>query len=209
TTRRPRRGRRAGGGRRGGGAGRDAHTGPVAAAARAWRARELIGAGGRAARGRRPIRCPVVALLACIDDAVAAEQDFPDARVAEIRDEEVARAVERNALRAAELGRGGGPAVAAEALGPGARHGRDRPRGRVHPPDARAVVVVGVPFALLRDEEVARAVERDAYRDGPARDGRDPPRARVHPPHAPPVVVPPPITADAAAPAAAPDAYRV
>src|SRR5439155_19089067 len=74
-------GRRRGGGRLGGGAGRrgrgarrrNAHTGPVAAAARAWRVGGLIGAGGRAARGCPPIRRPVVALLACIDDAVAAE----------------------------------------------------------------------------------------------------------------------------------------
>src|SRR5438105_12347432 len=107
--RRPSRRRAAGGRRRGGGCGgsagrrgrgarrRDAHTGPVAAAARAWCVRELIGAGRRAARGRRPIRRPVVALLAWIDDAVAAELDTPDAEVVHVRDEKVARAVERDA----------------------------------------------------------------------------------------------------------------
>src|SRR5205814_9378548 len=88
----------------------------------------------------------------------------------------------RDASRTHELGRGGGAAVAAEPLGPGARHGRDRPRGRIHPPDARAVVVVRVALALLRDEEVARTVERDAGRGGPLRHSRDRPRNRVHPP---------------------------
>src|SRR5204863_194198 len=117
-----------------------------------------------------------------------------DALVLPVRDEEVARAVERQAARRAELGGGGGPAVAPEPDRPVARHGRDRPRARVDPPEARV--------APIRDEEVARAVERDASRraelgggGGPtvaaeaavkpgARDGRDRPRARVHPPDA-------------------------
>src|SRR5439155_22632108 len=68
----------------------------------------------------------------------------PVARVAGLRNEEVARAVERDALRAVELGRGGGPAVAAEALRPVARHGRDRPRARVDSPDSVVVVVLDV-----------------------------------------------------------------
>src|SRR5439155_9219340 len=59
------------------------------------------GGGSSGGRGRRR-----VALLAGIDDAVAAEADFPDAVIVQIRDEQVARAVERDAGRE-EGGRGG------------------------------------------------------------------------------------------------------
>src|SRR3989475_3635202 len=101
---------------------------------------------------------PAVPLPATIVIVPRARVHPPDARVARIRDEDVARAVERDASREVEFGRGGRPPVAAETRGPVARHGRDRPRARVHPPDARV--------ARIRDEDVARAVERDASRAG-------------------------------------------
>src|SRR5439155_2698785 len=154
----------------------------------AMRTIELSRGGGPAVADRGP---GAAARHGC--DRPGARVDPPDAGVAAVRDEEVARAVERDATRTHELGRGGGPAVAAEPFGPGARHGCDRPGARVHPPDA-------VVFAV-RDVDVARDVESDSRRqyelcigdmyavaaelERPvARHGHDCPRSRVHPPDA-------------------------
>ena len=82
--------------------------------------------------------------------------DGSNATVPTIRDEEVARGVEGEPVRRAQLGGGGRAAVPAEAVGAGAGDRGDNPVGR-HPADAEV--------ALVSDVEDARRVESDAVRD--------------------------------------------
>ena len=123
------------------------------------------GHGARAVQRRPSQWCPVRRRLALTGarkgcDLTGLGVDTTNAMIADVADQEPTIWRENNAVGSQKLGPGRRSAVAAEAPGAGAGHGRDDPSHLIDPPDHMIVSLDDIEVPVLIELDLVRHVQR-------------------------------------------------